>query len=257
MGEPPAIQFVAVDRLQTDPAYQRSADNGSSRKLIDQIAHGWDWRLCVPLLVAKRPEGLFVIDGQHRCLAARQRGDIAHLPCSVVAFASPAEEAVTFAASNRQRKVMTKLDLFRAAVVAREPEAVVIDQLVRDAGLGMANTIAANGLKPGHLGFTTSLYKALRRHGRAVTSAALTAMGEAFGRQIMLDGAAIFGALLSIFANPPEGFDPDDLNAALRRFSAAEWGDWAFDVRGGGARIATIREAMLREIKAMRKGLPQ
>lgn len=244
---------MAVERLLSDPSYQRSVDNASSQKLIERIAANWDWRLCVPLLVASRGEGLFVIDGQHRRDAALKRGDIPHLPCSVVSFASVAEEAVIFATSNRERKVMTKLDLFRSAIIAGEPEAVVLDHLVREAGLSMAATVAAQGLKPGALGFTTALYKALRRHGRAITSAALTAMGEAFSRQIMLDGGALFGALIDIFARPPAGFDADDFNLTLRRMTAAEWGDCALDVRGGGARIAAIRSAMIDEMAELRR----
>jgi len=223
VGEPPAIQFVAVDRLQTDPSYQRPIDNKVSRNLIEKIASGWDWRLCVPLLVAQRPEGLFVIDGQHRTEAARIRGDIPHLPCSVVAFASCADEAVTFATANRQRKVMTKLDLFRASVAAGDIEAVIINQLVTDAGLAIAMEQSPLALKPGQLAFTTALFNALRRQGRSVLSAALTTIGEVFGRQLLSNGSTIFNALVYLFANPPADFDCDELHEVLGTMSAEEW----------------------------------
>ena len=80
IGEPPAVQFVAIDRLEVDGTYQRSTAGKASAKLIASIANRWDWRLCVPLLVSSRDGKLFIIDGQHRWEGARARGDIAFLP---------------------------------------------------------------------------------------------------------------------------------------------------------------------------------
>jgi Holliday junction resolvase RusA-like endonuclease len=59
--------------LNVDHAYQRMAEEPSSKRLIRHIAENWDWRLCAPLTVSDRapPEpGLYVIDGQHRLAAA-------------------------------------------------------------------------------------------------------------------------------------------------------------------------------------------
>lgn len=223
VGEPPAVQFIAVDRLQVDPSYQRTIEDGPSQRLIKRIAEQWDWRLCMPLLVAQRAEGLFVIDGQHRTEAARLRGDIPHLPCAVVAFGAVSEEAKIFARANDGRKPMTKLDIYHANVAAGDIESVTIDQLVRDAGMSVAQRQNPLGMQPGQLNFTGALYMALRRHGRPVLSAALTVMGEVFGRQILPRGRMMLEALVFIFANPADDHDPDELRDVLATMSADEW----------------------------------
>ena len=66
IGEPPAVQFFGVERLQIDRSYQRDTCSRGSQRLIEAIAGRWDWRLCTPLLVASRDGGLYIIDGQHR-----------------------------------------------------------------------------------------------------------------------------------------------------------------------------------------------
>ena len=85
LGNPPTLEWVALDRLLVDDSYQRRADDGRSKVLIGQIARGWDWRLYQPLSVSRRAGGeLFVVDGQHRLAAARMRGDIPHLPVVIL-----------------------------------------------------------------------------------------------------------------------------------------------------------------------------
>ena len=85
-GQRPSLEFRPIADLQIDESYQRSIDTGPSQSLVKRIARDWDWGLCQPLNVAKREDGsLWVIDGQHRLAAARDRGDIYDLPCVVIA----------------------------------------------------------------------------------------------------------------------------------------------------------------------------
>jgi hypothetical protein len=87
LGMPPSIENRSPDELNIDDAYQRSIDTGPSRSLIQKIAKGWDWRMCLPLVVSKREDGsLWVLDGQHRLAAAKVRGDIPYLPCCVSVY---------------------------------------------------------------------------------------------------------------------------------------------------------------------------
>ena len=51
-GTPPTLQFVALEQLQVDAAYQRSLETKTSQALIARIATNWDWSLCQPLAVA-------------------------------------------------------------------------------------------------------------------------------------------------------------------------------------------------------------
>src|SRR5947207_2595614 len=88
LGRMPVLQFCAPGELAVDASYQRGLEDTRSRDLIKRIAAHWNWDLCQPLVVARRQGGaLYVIDGQHRLEAARQRGDIAQLPCVVLDYA--------------------------------------------------------------------------------------------------------------------------------------------------------------------------
>ncbi|WP_158285846.1 MULTISPECIES: ParB N-terminal domain-containing protein [unclassified Caulobacter] len=72
IGSLPSIEWVHLDRLSVDETYQRTTDNAASRRLISSIAAKFDWRLCAPLVVARRTDdALVIIDGQHRWMAAQ------------------------------------------------------------------------------------------------------------------------------------------------------------------------------------------
>lgn len=224
-GNPPAINWHSPDELMIDPSYQRSVQSTRSQQQIERIARDWDWRLCAPLMVARRADGLYVIDGQHRTLAARMRGDIAHLPCCVADFESVAEEARLFVLANRQRQPSKKIDQHRAAVVAGDRRATEMEDIVRSAGLTLAGMAEVRSGMKGALYTLRSIEVALHKHGRAVTSAALVALAGIGRDQVMSQPAVLFRGLILLFANPPQGFDPDRLEEILPRYSVDEWTD--------------------------------
>lgn len=77
---------------------------------------------------------------------------------------------------------------------------------------------------------------ALWRHGPPIVSAALTSIAEAYEGQALTYEASIFGALIKLFANPPEGFDPDDLVPTLKRLDLASVGETVRGLSGGDSR---------------------
>ena len=247
VGAPLAVQFIAVEALEIDRTYQRSVETRAAQRLIGQIAADWDWRLCVPLLVSNRDGRLFVIDGQHRLSAAKLRGDIPHLPCAVSSFASAGEEAALFIRANRKRRVVNKVDDFRAAVAGGDEQAITINRLVCEAGLTIAETPNPHAFRPGDIACVSGLHTALKHHGPAILSAVLTQMGEAFAGQKMTYGGVLVGGLLKIFASPPPDFDPDRLTEALKTETADEWGEHPLveDERGGAQRSSALRRAVL------------
>ena len=163
LGMMPALQYAPPSILQVDQSYQRSLENKSSQTLIRKIAQYWNWDLCQPLVVARRHGGsLFVIDGQHRLEAAKLRGDIQQLPCVIVEYASSADEAASFVHLNQQRRPLSTVDVFKAAVASLDPEAVALSDAMADAGLTLAAlenraggfvTPTARGLARGVIGF--------------------------------------------------------------------------------------------------------
>lgn len=250
IGKMPSIEWVHTTELTVDQSYQRSIDNEGSRRLIASIAANFDWRLCAPLVVSRRPEGSkVIIDGQHRWAAAVRRGDLPHLPCCLFTYDSPEDEARMFIVANRARKPMNRLDDFHAALAAADEDAVEIQRLVTEAGLRMARNTSSTAWKAGEVAFTSSIAVALRRHGPPIVSAALTSIAEAYEARPLTYGASIFGALIKLFANPPEGFDPDDLVPTLRRFDMASLGEIVRGLSGGDTRTAAVHAAILESLR--------
>lgn len=255
-GSMPSIEWVHTSELTVDQSYQRSIDNAGSRRLITSIAANFDWRLCAPLVVSRRANGSkIIIDGQHRWAAAVRRGDLPQLPCCLFTYANPEDEARMFIVANRARKPMNRLDDFHAALAAADEDASEILRLVNEAGLAIARNTSSSAWKPGEVVFTSSIATALRRYGDAIVSGALTCMAEAFEGQSLTQGASVFGALVRIFANPPEGFDSDRLVPLLRQLNAAGLGKIVQEQKGGDSRVVAIRAAMVKMMSDL-DGMP-
>lgn len=246
LGSMPTIEWIHIERLSIDPAYQRSTDNDASRRLVASIAAKFDWRLCAPLVVSRRPDGVMaVIDGQHRTLAAKRRADIPQLPCCVFGYSGPEEEARMFIAANRARKPMNRLDDFHAALAAADEDALEIQRLVTEAGLTVTRNTASAAWKPGEIAFTAAIATAIRKHGDAVVSGALTNLAEAFPEEVLHHGGSMFSGLIKILSAPPEDFDPDRLFQALLTFKAEQWGHFVAGLKGGDTRATAMKTAMM------------
>lgn len=246
VGSLPSIEWIHLNRLSVDSAYQRSTDNEASRRLIASITAKFDWRLCAPLVVSRRSEDtLTIIDGQHRWMAASRRDDIPHLPCCIFRYENRQEEARMFILANRARKPINRLDDYYAALAAADEDALEMQQIVTDAGLSIARNTSSTAWRPGEVAFTSSIANAIRRFGPAIASAVLTNMAEAFPGQKMTHGGAIFGGLVRIMSRPKPDFDPDRLLSALQTRTADEWGAFAVGLKGGDMRIVALHDAIM------------
>lgn len=76
-------------------------------------------------------------------------------------------------------------------------------------------------------------------------------MAEAFERQPLTHGASIFGALVKVFAGPPEGFDPDRLVPVLRRLEMASLGGVLRGQKGGDARVVAVYTAIIEALASL------
>ena len=61
--------FLPVSELKIDHGYQRPI-----RSKIKRMVREWDYNLCDVILVSYRDGKFYVVDGQHRVEAARQKG---------------------------------------------------------------------------------------------------------------------------------------------------------------------------------------
>ena len=204
LGRIPTLQFCRPSELRIDPAYQRDVANGPSQALIRKIAQTWNWDLCLPLVVARRvdlTERLFVIDGQHRLEAARLRGDIDQLPCVIVNYETPADEAAGFVSLNQQRRPLSKLDLFKAAVASKNPESVAIVAAMTDCGLSLAPHSNPTAWKPGMVANIGGIEQAWRRYGPLPATAALRVLAAAYPGQVLQYAGTIFPGIAAVCAD--------------------------------------------------------
>ena len=234
LGLRPSLENHRIGDLNVDPAYQRSIEGGQSKSLIRKIAMFWDWALFHPLSVARRADGsLWVIDGQHRLAAARLRRDLYDLPCVVGPSRSLADEAASFVAMNIQRRAMTKLDLFKAAVAGEDSQAGAIMAALAEAGLSVAPHSNFTAWKPGMLANIGGIENAWRRHGGRVTRTALRALAEGLDGQVLRYAGTIFPGIAAVCAREMGGkaaFDPALWPLFIEMIAEGEQARWRQDV---------------------------
>jgi hypothetical protein len=200
-GSLPVLQYCAPEQLLIDESYQRSLEVESSQALIRRIAQQWDWGLYQPLFVARRNDGgLYVVDGQHRLAAAVLRGDIAQLPCVVSHFDSAEQEAGAFVALNQQRRPLSALDLFKAALTAGDADALLIKQCLDESGLSLANTTNNQTMKAGQIGNIGGLQRCKRTYGATVLGASLKVLARAYPQQVLRYAGSIFPGIVAVVA---------------------------------------------------------
>lgn len=199
LGMLPALQYLLPQQLEIDAAYQRSLDSEQSQMLVRAIAQHWNWDLCQPLVVARRPDGkLYVIDGQHRLAAARLRGDIPQLPAVVVQYDSVEDEAASFVLLNQQRKPLSKLDLFKAAVASGDTTAGAIVAAMDAAGIRLAPHSNHTAWKPGMVANIGGIEASWKGRGALVTGLALKALAQGFDGQVLRYAGTIFPGIAAL-----------------------------------------------------------
>lgn len=236
-GVLPVLQYALPAQLKIDPDYQRSIENGPSQRLISKIAQGWNWALCLPLVVARRETGdLYVIDGQHRLEAAKLRGDIAQLPCVIVEMPHKLAEAANFVELNQRRRPLSKLDIFKASVASGDAQSSAIVRAVTEVGLSVAPHMNIDSWKPGMIGNIGGIEATWRKHGAARTRATLHIFAAAFGDQVIRYGGTIFPGIVDLVVRLTEKRDPliwmkgEDATMLAEMLSETPQAEWRRDI---------------------------
>lgn len=230
---PPTLEWIAVDRLQVDPAYQRATDGPNSRKIIVGMVKAWDWALCQPLVVSRRADGsLFILDGQHRHTGAVERGDIPHLPCVILSGCDTESEAEAFVALNTKRQKLSQADIFHGMLAAGDETAKATALLLEQTGWRIVGHTSTNAYRPGDLACAPMLANAVRVHGEPIVRNALTSLREAYQDKAVTNAATLIKALLSIYRyGVLEGGDPDLFIDTLGAVDPRDWEDHGRDHR--------------------------
>ena len=138
---PGEFLMIPKTELEVDSAYQRNRIN---QRRVDNLTRTWDWIACGCLVVALRDDNKwFVMDGQHRKLAADQRSDIHELPCLVFETTGRREEALGFLAINQCRMSVGSLDRYRAALLAGDKTAFAVEAMLHSTGHRAGETPSA------------------------------------------------------------------------------------------------------------------
>ena len=128
--EPGRMRMISKYDLDIDYTYQR---DGNEAK-VNVIARDWSWLACGVITVAERGGKRFVVDGQHRVLAALKRSDIDTMPCIVFKSHGVKEEATGFLVAQTMRKPVSATEKFRALVAIGDPVAIAVKDLVETSG---------------------------------------------------------------------------------------------------------------------------
>lgn len=125
-------EWLAISSLETDPRVNRPL----SEARADRIAQELDPDYIGVLHVSERANGSRVIvDGQHRVAACRQLGwEDQKLECKVYRGLTLPQEAALFVHLNDFRRP-TFFQSFLKRITAKDPDAVMIDEIVRGVGL--------------------------------------------------------------------------------------------------------------------------
>jgi len=131
LGPTGEFVMIAKDELHIDHSYQRDKIREDR---INEIASNWDWVLCGALSISERDGQWFVIDGQHRKIAADKRSDVKLLPCMVFPLDSRQKEAGAFVCLNSQKSSVAGIDRFKAMIVAGDRSAIGLQELLNSTG---------------------------------------------------------------------------------------------------------------------------
>lgn len=151
--KPGELVWLNKDELLVDHSYQRKAKH--TRVL--NIAQKWSWLACGVVVVAKRRDDqrFYVVDGQHRVLAALKRSDIERMPCLVFETDSAKEEAAGFYDANTGRRLPTSLEKWKAQLMRGDATVTYVDALITQAG-----RVASSTTGPGDVRCLTALLRA-------------------------------------------------------------------------------------------------
>lgn len=131
--EPGEQTMLPKELLHVHQSYQRPV----VAQKVKEITAAWSWLSCGSLIVGKRRGQYWVIDGQHRALAAMRRSDITHLPCVVFETANIRQEARGFLDANTGRKPVSAISKQKALVCAGDEVAQFVQKTCAELGISI------------------------------------------------------------------------------------------------------------------------
>lgn len=258
LGPKPELTWLPKDWLFVNQVYQRTLASNRSRRLVRQIVETFSWARFQPITVTMQADGQFaVIDGQHRAAAALLHPAVVEVPAWVVDTPELRAQAKVFVGVNSDRNAMTTMQLFRAQLAARDPDAVQVQEVCRRAGVTIAfHLVSVNKvLPPRHTMAVSTIRKLIGKHGERHVVTALKSMADAYHNvENQLRGQSIV-AVTALFVEYADRIDRDRLVAVLSEIDCEGLIDDARQVKKivGGSTESGMTTVLIRHYD---KGLP-
>lgn len=127
------VSWLPVSVIEVDPEYQR----GLNKERVGVIARNFRWAAFGVLTVSYRDGSYWVVDGQHRLVAAKRVG-ARTVPCIILPSTTAADEAGLFSDMNKVRGPLRATDVFRAKVTAKDADALAIVDACKSRGIAVS-----------------------------------------------------------------------------------------------------------------------
>jgi hypothetical protein len=125
-----AFQYLCVSELKCAYTYNRPI----KKKHVQEIVANYNPNLMLPLVVSKRKDGYYIIDGQHRCMALKTLG-ITTVLCLIHFGLTEQQEADLFNRLDSGSKRLTTIERFNAAVLSSDGKACDVMRIISESGL--------------------------------------------------------------------------------------------------------------------------
>jgi hypothetical protein len=202
-GAVPMLQWLKIEDLVVDPAYQRPIV-GNGRRNVERIAREFSWSCFAPVVVSPVEGGKFaIIDGQHRTTSAAILG-IERVPCQIV-IAALNEQAAAFKAINGTITPISQMALHAAALIANEPWAVQIAHVCACAQVELLRyPVPINKQGSGQTMAVGAMTQCLKRYGEPTLITALQCVTQTANNQPGALTARTIKALCDVLHRNPE-----------------------------------------------------
>jgi hypothetical protein len=210
---------MKVTEFSVDPSVQRQLNEPR----VTALAKKFNPKMLGLITASKRADGRsYILDGQHRIAAARQKNYQGYLATRLYENLTVAEEAALFLELNDTRKV-NALDKFHVRATMGDPTAVALKACLERVGLrasgqhtgGMFAAIVS--LERVYQGFTSYVNEPRLDLVEAVLTILTRAYGVQERKAFQANTVQGIGLIIHIFG---KRVDPDELVAALRAIPA-------------------------------------
>ncbi|MEU4147899.1 DUF6551 family protein [Streptomyces parvulus] len=231
-------EAIAVGQMKVDP--KMDSQRQFLSKWANKLQKIWDREVLLPAIVSRRPDGDYVLDGQHSNEVARRMEGPEYLrDCMVYEGLTRQQEAKLFLAANRDRRAVKPFENFKVAVTAGELEAVKIDADVRSCGLHVSGGTSKEGIAAIQ---ALKVIHGMRDPQEGLLPKTLTTVLNAWGHDPTSWDGMMLRAVAIIIDKNWDTIDLDALALTLKQEPVGKWKDTAMNdtITGGGSQSRSI-----------------